>query len=286
MGLIAVCTVKGAAGATTTALGLAAVLPAAAGALVVECDASGGDLGLRYRLPARDGLVAAAGAARSLTSPDQGEAGRLLGRYGQSVPVGDGAVEVVAGPAGGRQARATVQVLAEHPAVVNPAGRVVVADCGRLEPGSPVWPLLTEAQVVLLVLPGTVGAVSRVVDVADDLTRAAQGRVGLVLAEGGVYGADQVTATLGEWNLAVSIAGRLPDDPRTAAVLAAGKAGSARWRRWPLGSALTLLADAVYTSGPPEASEPATEAERRTEAGPPTVRDAAYDRHVARGVSA
>ena len=56
MPLIVVCTLKS-HGASTTALGLAAALSPRSGAVLVECDAAGGDLAARHRLRLAPGLV-------------------------------------------------------------------------------------------------------------------------------------------------------------------------------------------------------------------------------------
>jgi len=243
MTLIAVCTIKGSVGATTTAVGLAATLPATAGAVLAECDPSGGELAVRYGLSAASGLMAAAGAARRFTADEDRDG--FLARYAQMVTVGHARLEVVAASPGARQARTALRVLAEHPRLVDPPGRVVVADCGRLDDDSTVWPLLVAASVVLVVASGTAASVARLLDAADWLTRAARGRIGLVLAPGGVYGTDTVAGFLADHTLGLPIVGELPYDPRAARAL--DTPGPRRGRRSRLETALRGIAETVYT---------------------------------------
>src|SRR6266540_7209105 len=98
MPMIDVCYVKSRSGSTTTAVGLAVVLPASARAVVVECDPAGGDLTLRHGLrSASPGLVELATATRTGAVSDSGE---LLSRYAQAIRLGDRTVEVVVAPSG------------------------------------------------------------------------------------------------------------------------------------------------------------------------------------------
>src|SRR6266508_6092648 len=90
MPLIGVCYVKSRSGSTTTAVGLAALLPAAARAVVVECDPAGGDLTLRHALrSASPGLVELATATRTgvATGLDR-DGGDVLSRHAQPIRIG------------------------------------------------------------------------------------------------------------------------------------------------------------------------------------------------------
>src|SRR5438874_10104141 len=96
MPMIDVCYLKSRSGSTTTALGLAAVLPASARAVVVECDPAGGDLTLRHGLrSASPGLVELATATRSGAVGLDRNGGDVLSRYAQPVRLGDRTVDVV-----------------------------------------------------------------------------------------------------------------------------------------------------------------------------------------------
>src|SRR5215471_9801511 len=125
MPLIAVASCKGAPGATTAALALGAVWPRSV--LVAELDPFGGDLAARFNLFVTPGLVTLAAAAGT------GEAS--VADHCQQLP---GGLPVLAGPESWQQAAvavpAVVALLASLPDVD------VVADCGRLVPGSPAAP--------------------------------------------------------------------------------------------------------------------------------------------------
>ena len=100
MTIVAVCAASGSAGATTTSVALAAMLPAGYPTLLAECDPSGGDVAgwaqlstspgwstaVSRRRPILDGdrrqLPAAAVGAALLSAPDSGGAGAHRGRRG------------------------------------------------------------------------------------------------------------------------------------------------------------------------------------------------------------
>ncbi len=145
MPLLAVTYVKGRPGATTTALGLAATAPSSAGAVMVECDPAGGDLIHRHRLAAVPSVVDLAAAARGTARPAD-----VFAAASQQVMLRETPVPVVVAPAGGAQTRAALpELTGVGCAVLAAPSRTVVADCGRLVPGSPVWPLLRLAEVLL-----------------------------------------------------------------------------------------------------------------------------------------
>src|SRR5437763_8568041 len=101
MPMTAVCYVKSRSGSTTTALGLAAVMPASARAVVVECDPAGGDLTLRHGLrSASPGLVELATATRSGGAGLDRDGVGVLSRHTQPVRLGDRTVDVVLAPSG------------------------------------------------------------------------------------------------------------------------------------------------------------------------------------------
>lgn len=246
---MAVCSVKGSPGATTTALGLGAVLPTSARPVVAECDPGGGDLAARHGLSVRRGLLTMATAARSMAGPAV-----LLDGHTQPVRLGGRAVPVVAAPAGAAQARAALSVVGAASSVLDPTDRVVVADCGRAEPSSPAWPLLASAPVVLVVVRGAVEAVARLVEFADDLVRTAERRAGLLVAAGGPYGVDEIGELLHRRGTPLPVVGVLPHDPRAAAVLAGHGRDVVRWRRWPLPEALARVAGVLWTPPNPVAA--------------------------------
>ena len=160
MALIAVAADKGAPGVTTTALALAAVWPRPV--LLAECDPAGGDL--VYRLPAADGgrldqrrgLLSLAVAARRGLQPHQ------AWEHTQKL---NGGLDILTGVTNAEQG-AGLNLL------WGPVGRVlaassqadVIADCGRLGVDGPLYDLLAEAAVVVLVMRASLGEVVRLRD--------------------------------------------------------------------------------------------------------------------------
>ena len=160
MALIAVAADKGAPGVTTTALALAAVWPRPV--LLAECDPAGGDL--VYRLPAGDGgrldqrrgLLSLAVAARRGLQPQQ---------TWEHVQKLHGGLDVLTGVTNADQG-AGLNLL------WGPVGRVlatnaqadVIADCGRLGADGPLYDLLAEAALIVLVTRASLGEVVRLRD--------------------------------------------------------------------------------------------------------------------------
>jgi len=150
MALIALAADKGSPGVSTAAIALGAVWPRPV--LVAEVDPAGGDL--VYRLPAEGGemldpgrgLLSLATTARRGLRPEQ---------IGQHVQRLSGGLDVLVGLTNAEQAQGLTWLW-------SPLGRCfasltpidVIADCGRLSPGTPMTDLLREADlIVLLVRP-------------------------------------------------------------------------------------------------------------------------------------
>ncbi|MEP6696809.1 MAG: hypothetical protein ABJA34_08015 [Pseudonocardiales bacterium] len=156
MALIAFAADKGSPGVTTTALSLAAVWPRRA--LLAELDPSGGDVVLRLRGPRQSllsperGLLSLAVAARRTLTTES---------LWQHVQTLDGGLEVLIGLATPEQAgglgalwRPLTDLLAGVPGVD------VLADCGRLYPGTPVMDVLKGSALTVLVTTVNVDAVA------------------------------------------------------------------------------------------------------------------------------
>jgi hypothetical protein len=111
----------------------------------------------------------------------------------------------------------------------------VLADCGRLDAVAAVRPVLSVASLAVLVLRPTLRQVSRAQPRIEMLT-GLLGRdrvVALLLGEGGAS-AREVARSLG-----VQVAGQLPEDPKTAAVLSDGLGSRHRLEGRPLLRAAT-----------------------------------------------
>ncbi|GAA3838225.1 hypothetical protein GCM10022403_083400 [Streptomyces coacervatus] len=248
MTLIAIGSLKGSPGATTLALGLASRWPTGYRPVVVECDPAGGDLVARFRLALEPGLVSLAAAARRTESSD------LLWQHTQQLP---GELRVVAGPPGADQAHAALTQLmgasVEQSALgraAAPAGAVIVADCGRIDPHSPVLPLVRGADDLLLLMRARDDALAHAASKVDVLSQWSR-RPSFVLVGDG-YRSQEVSRELG-----FDVLAHLPEDPRGAAVLrGVGRRRSALVRS-ELGKALAVLAVRLVDKA---AAEPRSEA--------------------------
>jgi hypothetical protein len=239
--LIALCSLKGSPGVTTTAVALAGRWPDGGRPVLVECDPAGGDLLARFRLPPAPGLVSLAAAARRGAGP------RLLWQHAQTLP---GGLSAAAGPVGAGQACAALGEIAGRgvPVLRRPAdepGSAVVADCGRVGPASPALAVLRAADVVLVLARPRDDQLAHLA--ADlHLVEAWSGRRCLLLLVGDGHATRAVAAALG-----AVVLGRLPHDP-AGAELACGRrrsrTGPGRTR---LGRAAARLAATVAVHTPP-----------------------------------
>jgi len=104
------------------------------------------------------------------------------------------------------------------------AGRDVIVDTGRLNPGA-CWPVLAVADQILLAVRPTARSIQGARGAAEHL-REHLGDLALVrllICGGGDYSAKDVSEQLG-----VPVAGALPPDPAAAAVLTDGAAAGMR----------------------------------------------------------
>jgi hypothetical protein len=223
--LVALAADKGAPGVTTVAVALGAVWPGRA--IVAECDPAGGDLA--YRLPGpggvpldpHRGLLSLAATARHGVEPQQ------LWDHVQTL---NGGLEVLVGVTTAEQSAGLSGL---WDGLGQAMGRVpeadVLADCGRITPGSPGTALLRHASMLALVARATVDSVAH----ARDRLAALAGRlgdgavmgptIGLVLvAPPGEFQStiSQVGDVLRAAHLPVEVLGAIADDPKGAGLLA------------------------------------------------------------------
>ena len=246
MPLLAMCSLKGAPGVTTAALGLAAVTVEASRVVLVECDPAGGDLMLRHGLAAKPNLVDLASAARG-TGGDPA----VYESVAQELRLGDRAVPVVVAPAGGAQSRAALPELTRAgQLVLSPPDRLLVADCGRFEMSSPARPVLALADVVVVQVRATADGLAHVREHLGELLDVVTGRLVVLLGHGGLYQEADVADVLGRYVAEelmapddhVTVRGPLPEDRRSAALLSGGLVAGRRWQRLPLLRALHGIA--------------------------------------------
>ena len=224
MALIAVAADKGAPGVTTAALALAAVWPRPV--LLAECDPAGGDL--VYRLPAagggrldpRRGLLSLAVAARRGLQPHQ---------TWEHVQKLNGGLDVLTGVTNADQG-AGLNLL------WGPVGRLlaanaeadVIADCGRLGVDGPIYDLLAEAALIVLVTRASLGEVVRLRDRAAAIGTGLHKRNRPGLQSDVVVVADnkhfrtsiaEISEALSQTSAPARVAGGLADDSKGADLL-------------------------------------------------------------------
>ena len=211
MALICFASQKGSPGVTLTALAVAAAWPTggARRKLLIEVDADGGSLALRYQLGRQPGLVTLAGAGRHGLGRDE------LWAHAQELP---GGLPVIVAPERADRATAVLSAngktlgawLAALPDVD------VIADCGRLSPSSPATAFAGHADMVLFVARPTAEQIQPASERAAAL-RQAGCVVEWVLIGDRPYGSVEVAAATG-----MAVAAVLPDDARSAAGLVSG----------------------------------------------------------------
>jgi hypothetical protein len=237
MSIVALASVKGSPGVTTTALALALWWPRPL--VVMEADPAGGDLGARLGLPEEPGLV---GLAASLRRDSRGGTpdGASIERYVKTASEG---ISLVTAPAGSRQATAAVGLLSGLATLSLPDGADLLLDLGRLvDTGRRDQALLTGSLVDAADLLVWVSR-PQLADLAH-LAAAVERRQDsdpepvVVLTGGGPYPADEVATAL-----AVTVLGNLPADPSGAAALWAGSGRT--WAHSALGRATRDLAAAL-----------------------------------------
>ncbi|MBT8228539.1 MAG: hypothetical protein HKP61_00930 [Dactylosporangium sp.] len=250
MALIATIYCKGTGGSTTTALALAAIAPPAWRPVLVECDPAGGDLMRRHRLASAPSLVDLAAASRG---PRQASGGiEVFNAVERQLWLRHHPVDLVVAPPSGAQTKAALGELTRPGnTTLTAAARLILADCGRWEPGSPVRPLLAAANAVLVLVRARVEDLAHLHEHLAELLGLVSGRLIVLLAPGGVYPLSEVASAIAGYLVrelaadpaAVRVAGPLPSDRRAAGILAGDLLPGRRWRRLPLLVALSRLLD-------------------------------------------
>ncbi len=244
MTLICFASQKGSPGTTATALAVAAALKVSDGRrkLLVEADATGGTLAIRYRLPVEPGLLTLAAAVRGGLEPEG------VWRHAQELP---GGLSVLVCPDGSDQVHAA---MAASGALL---GRYlddmrdvdVICDVGRLAPGSPSLDFVAQASALLMVARPHAEqlqpAARKLVSLQSQVKN-----LGWVLVGQKPYGAAEVEATYD-----FPVVGLIADDPRSVASLEQGGM-SKRLRRHPFVRSSTTLADTLADWLSPVANPP------------------------------
>lgn len=156
MGLFVLAAAKGSPGVTTSAVVLAGVWPG--DPILADLDPAGGDIALRYRdatgapLDPDRGLLSLGAAVR------RGNTEVLVTDHVQQISGGLDVLVGVSSPSQVQGLGPTWQHLAG--ALRSVPGRDVIADCGRLMPGSATVPVLQNADAVLMIARPTLEGLS------------------------------------------------------------------------------------------------------------------------------
>ncbi len=248
MTLICFASQKGSPGTTAVALAVAAALRPGPGRrkLLLEADAAGGTLAIRYRLPVEPGLLTLAAAVRGGLEPPG------LWRHAQELP---GGLPVVVCPDGPEQVGAAMS------ASGGPLGRFlngladvdVICDVGRLGSDPPSLAFVAEAGALLMVARPTAEqlqpAARRLA-----LLRPRLANLGWVLIGQKPYGAAEVERTY-----RFPVVGVIADDRRSVVALEQG-AMTKRLQRHPFLRSSVTLAKTLSTWLEPVAATSAGEA--------------------------
>ena len=223
MALVVLASDKGSPGVTTTAITLAAVWPRRV--LLAELDPCGGDVALRLRgsrgapLSPEVGLISLAVGVRRGTRPEQ---------VFEHVQRLDGGLEVVVGLSAGEQGSGLVGLWGPVGELLDRAPGVdVIADCGRLYPGSPAADVLAFAAAVVLVSRPTIDAVAHLRARAGAVLRELERRPGrpppvhvvVVTTARDDSSPKQIDQVLRQAGLPATVLGRIALDPKGAGML-------------------------------------------------------------------
>lgn len=252
MTVIAVATAKRSPGASTFAELAVLLGPQQSERLLVDCDPAGSEWLLRPGVRPEPGLVTLAMAGRREL------AAHAVAAHAQRV----GGLDVVVGPAAGRQASGALDILGDRLGL-HLAGlddMAVVADCGRLAPRSPALGVVHAADLVVLVSRCTVSEMVHLAPWVEQLRSEARS-VGVVLVDRPRRGRQEIgygPAEVAE-ALRVPVFGSLADDGGGAARLFA-QPGSlvGLWRTGLVRSARPMV-EAMWAAVPgpaPHANEP------------------------------
>ncbi len=251
---------KGSPGVTTLALALAATWPRAV--TIAECDPAGGDLALRLtdaggrpRLPADSGLLALAGAVRRTATPDLDDHACAVDGW-PNIAVLTGLTTPEQG-AGIGDLWPAIAV-----ALTSPGRGDVIADLGRLHPGSPAHSVAAAADVLVGVTRGDAVGVLRLRDRLRHLldvlpetvpeNERAPRRVAVVLIVDDRHGAEAVSsmrAVLAQAQIPATVIGYLARDARALEELHHGHSGPRLERSLLLRSARSLVTGLTELTG-------------------------------------
>jgi hypothetical protein len=191
--------------------------------VLVEADPAGADLGGRFGAPDHPGLSSLVVAARRDCGPEVWRA------HIQTLELG---VDVVIGPAAGRQAFAAVAGLADH---LPPADVDLILDVGRVSETSPAWKLVASSDALLVVTAADIVSLDHTAAVTAQ--HAEHPNVLAVLVGKSQFGFAEMVDVLG-----VPVLVSVPTDRRTATVLTGMTHPGRGWTRFGIPAAARTAA--------------------------------------------
>jgi hypothetical protein len=225
MAYVAFASAKASPGVTTTVSALAATWPPHRDLVVAELDPAGGDLGPRFDLATEPGLVTLAAAGRReldrSTFVDHTQPLPFTGRSAADGDQREAVRRVLVGPVAADQAGAALAALRGGlSGVLSSLHADVLADCGRLDPGSAAHDVVTEADLLVMVARPVVAEVHHL---AARLSALRPKALSLLLIGDRPYSVAEVADAVGANALGV-----LPVDDRAAAALTIGRSDGSR----------------------------------------------------------
>jgi MinD-like ATPase involved in chromosome partitioning or flagellar assembly len=185
MGLYALVSAKGSPGTTTTAAALATIWPSEP--VLADLDPAGGDLLWRARTTDDEPLSTERGLVSLGASVRRGAHEVALEEHLQEI---SGGVRVLAGLRTAAQVSGLGAAWSQLPAVFKGFADDVLADCGRVVPGSATLPVVGQADAVLFVVRPDVEGIAHLRDRLGGL----RDQVGLGGVDGPVAGVAVVTS--------------------------------------------------------------------------------------------
>lgn len=232
MGLYAIASAKGSPGASLAAMALATTWRT--DPVVADLDPAGGDFAWRYRTPDGEpldpdrGLLSLGAAAR------RGAAEADLDDHLQEI---GGGVQVLTGISSPGQVAGLGASWGHLPTVFRVSERDVIADCGRIVPGSASLSVLQAADAVLMVVRPTIEGVAHLRDrlrgLSDQLRLGSLDGVPVGIALVASYrdtrSGPDLQQLLDSEGLPAQVLGVLAEEPRSALALSRG--GSPKLRK-------------------------------------------------------
>lgn len=219
MSIIALGSFKNAPGVTSVVTGLAATWPTEAGAVIVEADTAGGDIGPRFGLNPDTGVASLAAAARRSTDVSIADHFQLL----------PGGVRCLFAPVSSDHARVSVNYFASSASrLLRSIDGDVLIDCGQLISSASVHSMIDIADHVIVCVRPELANLSHVLAGIGAIRPKAMSLSALVIGDG-PYSDEEIASALD-----MPILGRIPSDRNGAAYLGGAPASDRAIGRSPL----------------------------------------------------